>query len=146
MRTRTVSAIIFASVTLAGLTGCAAGDTAPTESTPPDLRAVQPVLEITEAADDCAIEIDSVVFLDAMIDGVSMGDGFSKHFDPALFNATIVDGEWHFEFLPKSENIAATTCHTDGDTIVSMTRAEFEQAMKGYTYDTYVEVATTPAT
>lgn len=131
------------------LTSCAATtvEVTPTESssTPstqlPDYRQTAPQLPLLDAASMCATEIDSVVFLDAMRDGVSNRDGFDPHYDPELFNVTVVDGEWHFEFLPTHENIAAATCHTDGDQVVSMTRAEFEEAMKGCTYDGYVEVA-----
>lgn len=87
----------------------------------------------------CTTEIDRVLFLEA--EGTSHGDGFWDHWDPELFNVTVRDGEWYFEFLPTHEVMAKATCHTDGDKVVSMTRAEFEQAMRGYTYENYVEVA-----
>lgn len=129
------------------LTSCAATavEVTPTESsTPskqlPNYRQAAPHLPLLDAASMCATEIDSVVFLDAMRDGVSNRDGFDPHYDSELFNVTVVDGEWHFEFLPTHENIAAATCHTDGDQVASMTRAEFEEAMKGRTYDGYIEV------
>ncbi|WP_311478912.1 hypothetical protein [uncultured Gulosibacter sp.] len=129
------------------LTSCAATtvEVTPTESSAPstqlpDYRQAAPQLPLPDAASMCATEIDSVVFLDVMRDGVSNRDGFDPHYDAELFNVTVVDGEWHFEFLPTHENIAAATCHTDGDQVVSMTRAEFEEAMKGRAYDGYVEV------
>ena len=146
MRLVRITAAIGMTLLLTSCAATTAEDIPPASNAPstqlPDLRQTAPELPLLEAASMCATEIDSVVFLDAMRDGVSNRDGFDPHYNAELFNVTVVDGEWHFEFLPTHENIAAVTCHTDGDQVVSMTRAEFEEAMQGRSYDGYVEVTT----
>ena len=130
--------LVLASVAV--LAGCASqgGVTPPTTSSAPvDLREKKPELEIADAAQKCVVEIDTVLFLEPP--GIHGRDGFWAHYDPELYNASVVDGEWHFEFLPTHEVMAKATCHTDGTDVVSMTRREFEDAMIGYTYEHYQE-------
>lgn len=121
------------------LCGCADTADSPQESDPPDYRATMPKLTVMDAAKQCATEIDRTLFLEPA--GISGGEGFWRHYETELFNANVIDGEWHLEFLPTHERMAKATCHTNGVEVVSMTRAEFEQAMRGYTYENYVEVA-----
>lgn len=139
---RKVMLMLAATATL-GIAGCATDSppaSSPTDSAPIDFRESVPALTATDAAKRCATEIDSVVFLDAVADGAYGGDGFDPHYNANLYTATVRDGEWYFEFLPTHEVMAKATCHTDGDKVVSMTRAEFEQAMRGYTYENYEEL------
>lgn len=72
--------------------------------------------------------------------GAPYSDSFGDHYSTSDARANIVDGEWYIEFPPTHEDIATLTCQTDGENIIAMTRAEFEEAMNGRTYDGYVEV------
>lgn len=131
----------FAAVLL--LTGCAQTDASPEdtgETELPDFRAQAPELGLMDAAHKCATAVDRTLFLE--LEGISGGEGLWRHYDTELFNATVKNGEWYIEFLPTHERIAKATCHTDGTDVVPMTRIEFEEAMRGYTYENYEELVT----
>lgn len=116
--------------------------TTPAETNPaqPAAPTAAPALQREDAVHACATAVDTELFL---ADGTWMGDGWGKHYSADLADATIVGGEWQIVFYPTHEDMAAATCHTNGTTAVSMTRAEFEQAMGDRTYDHYVRLTPT---
>lgn len=140
-------AIAGCSEPTAGQTGEAGPETGPVqqtaapETTPESSPTSTPALSEEIAIEYCASGLTANVFdIPAAELGAPYSDSFGDQYSTSDARANLVDGEWYIEFPPTHEDIATLTCQTDGENIIAMTRAEFEEAMKGRTYDGYVEV------
>lgn len=115
--------------------------TASPKTTPESSPTSTPALSEELAIEHCASRLTANVFdIPAAELGAPYSDSFGDHYSTSDARANIVDGEWYIEFPPTHEDIATLTCQTDGENIIAMTRAEFEEAMNGRTYDGCVEV------